>query len=127
VVAGFEDLSGDSTLAPLGRIAADWLTQALARRGGLEVVPGAGTGHLQPADIRALAAQTGAGTVISGTYYREGDSVFFHVQVIDAARGTLRRGVEPVGAPRRAPTQGAEALGYRLTALFDTLFPRTND
>ncbi len=127
VVAGFEDLSGDSTLAPLGRIAADWLRQALARRGGLEVVPGAGTGHLDPADIRALAAQTGAGTVISGTYYREGDSVFFHVQVIDAARGTLRRGVEPVGAPRRAPTQGAEALGYRLTALFDTLFPGTND
>ena len=109
------------------RIAADWLRQVLARRGGLEVVPGAGTGHLDPASLRALAAQTGAGTVISGTYYREGDSVFFHVQVIDAARGTLRRGVEPVGAPRRAPTQGAEALGYRLTALFDTLFPRTND
>src|SRR6267142_4359080 len=43
VVAGFEDLSGDSTLAPLGHIAADWLTQALVRRGGLEVVPGAGT------------------------------------------------------------------------------------
>ena|SRR5213594_54152 len=127
VVAGFEDLSGDSTLAPLSRIAADWLRQALARRGGLEVVPGAGTGHLDPASIRALAAQTGAGTVISGTYYREGDSVFFHVQIIDAARGTLRRGVEPVGAPRGAPTQGAEALGYRLTALFDTLFPRTND
>jgi len=127
VVAGFEDLSGDSTLAPLGRIAADGLRQALARRGGLEVVPGAGSGHLDPADIRALAAQTGAGTVISGTYYREGDSVFFHVQVVDAGRGTLRRGVERVGAPRRAPTQGAEALGYRLTALFDTLFPRTND
>jgi TolB-like protein len=127
VVAGFEDLSGDSTLAPLGRIAADGLRQALARRGGLEVVPGAGTSHLDPAGIRALAAQTGAGTVISGTYYREGDSVFFRVQVIDATRGTLRRGVEPVGAPRRAPTQGPEALGYRLSALFDTLFPRANN
>jgi len=126
VVAGFEDLSGDSTLAPLGHIAADWLTQALASRGGLEVVPGAGTGHLDAAEIRTLATQTGAGTVIAGSYYREGDSVRFHVQVIDAARGTLRRGVEPVGAPRRAPTQAAEALGYRLTALFDTLFPRAN-
>jgi TolB-like protein len=126
VVAGFEDLSGDSTLAPLGHIAADWLTQALARRAGLEVVPGAGTGHLDAADIRALAAQTGAGTVISGSYYREGDSVRFHVQIIDAARGTLRRGVEPIGAPRRAPTQAAEALRLRLTALFDTLFPPPN-
>ncbi len=126
VVAGFEDLSGDPTLAPLGHIAADWLTQALASRGGLEVVPGAGAGHLDAADVRALAAQTGAGTVVSGTYYREGDSVRFHVQIIDAAHGTLRRGVEPIGAPRRAPTQAAEALRRRITALFDTLFPPTS-
>jgi eukaryotic-like serine/threonine-protein kinase len=126
VVAGFEDLSGDSTLAPLGHIAADWITQALSRRGGLEVVPGAGSGHLDAADIRALATQTRAGTVISGSYYREGDSVRFHVQIIDAARGTLRRGMEPVGGPRRAPTQAAQALGYRLTALFDSLFPPTD-
>jgi len=126
VVAGFEDLSGDPTLAPLGHIAADWLTQALARRGGLEVVPGAATSHLDAAGIRALAAQTGAGTVISGSYYRVGDSVRFNVQIIDAARGTVRRGVEPVGAPRHAPTQAAEALHRRLTALFDTLFPARN-
>jgi serine/threonine-protein kinase len=126
VVAEFEDLTGDPTLAPLGHVAADWLTQALARRGGLEVVPSAATGHLDAADIRALAAETGAGTVVSGAYYREGDSVRFHVQVIDAARGTVRRGVEPVGAARRAPTQAAEALRRRVTAVFDTLFPPTN-
>src|SRR5438094_880120 len=123
VVAGFEDLSGDPTLAPLGHIAADWLTQALARRGGLEVVPGAATSHFDAADIRALASRTGAGTVVSGAYYREGDSVRFHVQVIDATRGTVRRGVEPVGAPLRAPTQAADGLRLRLTARFDTLFP----
>jgi len=125
VVAGFEDLSDDPTLAPLGHIAADWLTQSLARRAGLEVVPGAASGHLDAADIRALASRTGAGTVVSGSYYREGDSVRFHVQVIDAARGTVLRGVEPVGAPRHAPTQAAEALRVRLSAVFDTLFPPT--
>jgi len=125
VVAGFEDLTGDPALAPLGHLAADWLTQALARRGGLDVVPGAATGHLDAADIRALAAETGAGTVVSGAYYREGDSVRFQVQVIDAARGTVRRGVEPVGAPWSAPTQAAEALRRRVTAVFDTLFPHT--
>jgi len=64
--------------------------------------------------------------VISGSYYRDGDSVRFHVQIIDAAQGTVRRGVEPIGAPRRAPTQAAEALRHRITALFDTLFPPTN-
>jgi len=126
VVVGFEDLSGDPALAPLSHIAADWVTQALARRGGLEVVPGAAAGHLGAADVRALAAQTGAGTVILGSYYRDGDSVRFHVQIIDAARGTVRRGVEPVGAPRRAPTEAAEAVRLRLTAVFDTLFPPAN-
>ena len=125
VVTGFEDLSGDSALAPLGHIAADWVTQALTRQPGVEVVPGAATSHLDAAAIRALAAQTGAGTVVLGTYYRDGDSVRFHVQIIDAARGTVLRGVEPVGAPRRAPTQAADALRRRLTALFDTLFPPT--
>ena len=125
VVTGFEDLSGDSALAPLGHIAADWVTQALTRQPGVEVVPGAATSHLDAAAIRALAAQTGAGTVVLGTYYRDGDSVRFHVQIVDAARGTVLRGVEPVGAPRRAPTQAADALSRRLTALFDTLFPPT--
>ena len=125
VVTGFEDLSGDSALAPLGHIAADWVTQALTRQPGVDVVPGAATSHFDAAAIRALAAQTGAGTVVLGTYYRDGDSVRFHVQIVDAARGTVLRGVEPVGAPRGAPTQAADALSRRLTALFDTLFPPT--
>src|SRR5256885_1467243 len=125
VVAGFEDLSDDPTLAPLGHIAADWLTQSLARRAGLEVVPGAASGHLDAADIRALASRTGAGTVVSGAYYREGDSVRFHVQGIDPAHRTGLRGVEPGRAPPHAPTQAAEALRVRLSAVFDTLFPPT--
>src|SRR2546426_9272174 len=45
----------------LGHIAADWITQALARSAAVEVVPSAATGHLDAADVRALAAQTGAG------------------------------------------------------------------
>ncbi len=126
VVTAFEDLSGDSALAPLGHIAAVWVTQALARHAGSAGVPGAATGHLDAAALRALAAQTGAGTVVVGAYYREGDSVRFHVQIIDATRGTVRRGVEPVGAPLRAPTQAADTLTRRLTALFDTLFPPTS-
>src|SRR5437879_803074 len=76
---------------------------------------------------RALAAEPderfASVDEVLGTDYRDVDSVRFHVQIIDAARGTVLRGVEPVGAPRRAPTQAAEALRYRITALFDTLFP----
>jgi len=127
VVAGFEDLSGDPRLGPLGHIAADWITQALARSPAVEVVPSAATGHLDAADVRALAAQTGAGTVVWGTYYREGDSVRFQLQVIDAQRGTVRRALDVVSAPQGAPVRAADVLRRRVAALFDTLFARSPD
>lgn len=125
VVAGFEDLSGDPTLAPLGHIAADWVTQGLSRGGLVEVVPAATASHLDAAGIQVLAAQTGAGTVVSGSYYKDGDSVRFQLQIIDAERGTVRRAVDPVAAPWKAPLQVAEAVHRRVMAVFDTLFTRS--
>jgi len=124
VVIGFEDLSGDPALASLGHLAADWVTQGLARHGLVEVVPAASAGHIDAGGIRTLAAQTGAGTVVSGSYYKDGDSVRFELQVIDARRGTVRRVVEPVAAPSRAPLQAADAVRRRLTAVLDSLFAR---
>ena len=126
VVARFEDLSGDPQLAPLGRLAADWVTQGLARRGTVEVVPAAGSGHLDARGIQALAAEAGAGTVISGSYFKEGDSVRFQLQIIDAERGTVRRVLEPVSASASAPLQAADIVRVRVTALLDTLFVHTS-
>ncbi|HEU5262871.1 MAG TPA: serine/threonine-protein kinase [Gemmatimonadales bacterium] len=124
VVAGFEDLSGDAALAPLGHLAADWVTQGLARGGAVEVVPAAIGGHLDAAGIQELTARTGAGTVVSGSYYRDGDSVRFQLQIIDAVRGTVSRIVEPVSAPSRTPLAAADAVRRRVAATFDTLFAR---
>ena len=124
VVTGFEDLTGDPALASLGHLAADWVTQELARSGALEVVPAAGSGHLDVAAVEALATKTGAGTVVAGSYYKQGDSVRFQVQIIDAARGTVRRVLEPVGAPLRAPSDAADVVRRRVAAAFDTLFAR---
>jgi eukaryotic-like serine/threonine-protein kinase len=122
VVAGFEDLSGDPALAPLSHLAADWVTQGLAQRGTVEVVPAAESGHLDAAGVQALAGRTGAGTVISGSYFKDGDSVRFQLLIIDAARGTVRRAVEPVSVPASTPLQAAAIVRRRVTALFDTLF-----
>src|SRR5206468_3999910 len=72
----------------------------------------------------ALAKRTGAGTVVSGSYYKTGDSVRFQLRIIDARRGTVRRMLEPVSARAQAPLEAAAVLRQRLTAVVDTLFPR---
>ncbi len=122
VVTRFEDLTGDPALASLGHLAADWVTEELARRGVVEVVPATETGHLDVAAVEALAKKTGAGTIVAGSYYKHGDSVRFQVQIIDVARGTVRRALEPVGAVLRAPSDAADVVRRRVAAAFDTLF-----
>jgi hypothetical protein len=44
----------------------------------------------------ALARETGAGTVASGRYYADGDTVRVYVQLADAATGEVRRSLGPV-------------------------------
>jgi len=134
VVAALANHTGDPALASLGQLAADWITQALARGGRdpLDVVPpsaalsrdertGAGD-DLDVERIGALARRTGAGTVVVGSYYAQGDSVRFQLQIVDAARGTVLRALEPVGASRASPLGALEALRGRVAAVFDTLF-----
>ncbi len=137
VVAVLENHTGDPMLEPLGHMAADWVTQGLARTGRVEVVPATAAsthagrpqaiGHIDAVQVRALASLTGAGTVVAGAYYRQGDSVRFQLQVIDAKRGTVLRALDPVGAPRTTPLEAVEAVRQRVTAVFDTLFsPQAN-
>ncbi|PYP98006.1 MAG: hypothetical protein DMD34_02870 [Gemmatimonadetes bacterium] len=62
--------------------------------------------------------------MVSGSYYKTGDSVRFQLRIIDARRGTVRRMLEPVSARAQAPLEAAAVLRQRLTAVVDTLFPR---
>src|SRR5690606_1618287 len=63
-VAPFENETPDASLEPLGRMAADWITEGLVRTGLVQVIePGAAT--------RAAAS------VVSGRIYLAGDTVWF--------------------------------------------------
>ena len=100
VVAPFENQTGDTTLAPLGRLTSDWVTQGLAEAAVAEVVdPETARLAWQAApNTRALATATGARLVVSGAYYREGDSLRILARITDAADGRLLRAVAPVSA-----------------------------
>ena len=134
VVAVIENHTGDPSLDNLGHMAADWVTQGLAQTGLVEVVPsmsvmtasrasgGHGQGHLDASGLRALGRETGAGTVVWGAYYRQGDSVRFQVQISAAKDGTVLRALDPVAGPLAQPLDAVEALRQRVMAALATLF-----
>jgi TolB-like protein len=124
VVAVFENQTGDSSLAPLGRMTSDWLTQGMSHVEGLEIVPSTSVLYVQPAGrkpsagadpLRALARETGAGTVVSGTYYLQGDSLRFQARITDASHDRLLVALDPVSGPEGAPMEAIDALRERVT------------
>jgi tetratricopeptide (TPR) repeat protein/TolB-like protein len=134
VVAVIENHTGDPSLDNVGHMAADWVTQGLAQTGLVEVVSsmsvmtasvapgGHGSGHLDAAGIQTLGRETGAGTVVSGAYYRQADSIRFQVQISAATDGTVLRALEPVAGPISQPLVAVEAVRQRVMATLATLF-----
>src|SRR5213080_4215651 len=134
VVAVIENHTGDRSLDNVGHMAADWVTQGLAQTGLVEVVPsvsvmsssrtpgGHGPGHLDAVGIQTLGRETGAGTVVSGAYYRQADSIRFQVQISAAKDGTVLRALDPVAGPISQPLTAVEALRQRVMAALATLF-----
>ena len=120
VVIPFENQTGDASLEPIGKIAADWLTQGLSQTGLVQVVdPGTAiaTGGADPSGasrLTAAAQRTGASRVITGTYYLLGDSVRLQGRMVDARTNAVVFQLDPVVAPRANPTAGLEALRQRL-------------
>lgn len=128
VVAVFDNRTGDAELDPLGRMAADWITQALHESGVAEVVPS--TIGLAPRpdfiddepDPAALAEATGAGTVILGAFYRRGDSVEIQAQVVDARQGNLLSALPPATSPLAMPGVAVDSLSRSVVRTLAVLF-----
>lgn len=129
VVAPFINRTNDRALDPLGELAAQWLVRTLLEA-DFEVVDSRtavirtrliarNTSAATPQErAAALAAQTGAATVVTGSYYRaEGsDSVQFVANVVDPARGMVLHAIGPLSAPQSAATSLVGVLANRLTA-----------
>ena len=122
-VAVFENETGDPTLDPLGRMTSDWITQGLSHIEGLEVVPSVSVLYAQPAGgrrpgttdpVRQLGKDTRAGTVVSGAYYLQGDTLRFQARITDAARGRLLQALDPVCGARNVPLQAIDTLRQRI-------------
>jgi tetratricopeptide (TPR) repeat protein/TolB-like protein len=123
VVAAFENQTGDATLAPIGPMTADWITQGLSQTGLVEVLGNlsamassaeAGTGAPGSESVQMLANQSGADVVISGRYYKQGSNIQFQGQITDAHDQTLISAIDPVLVPVDSPLVAVEELRQRV-------------
>jgi hypothetical protein len=69
-----------------------------------------------PRRLQALAQETAAGTVVSGSYFRSGDRISFRAEITDANHGILLGAVGPVSAPVDRPGPAIDSLGWSLDA-----------
>jgi DNA-binding SARP family transcriptional activator/tetratricopeptide (TPR) repeat protein/TolB-like protein len=128
VISPFENRTGDASLNVVGSMAADWIIQGISRAELGEVVPitaalasrthVAGLSYLtdSAARMRELARETGAGTVVYGSYYLQGDTLLFHARITDVAGGRVIAVIETVAAPVSAPLEGIDLLRTRMLA-----------
>jgi hypothetical protein len=133
LVMTFENLAGNATLDPVGRMAAEWLTQGLAGTGIVEVVPAitvltvmrAIEGSADLAGARTVARELGAGTVVWGAYYSSAGRLSFSTHITDVASGRLLGSLDPVSAPMDDPAAGLLELRDRvMSGLGAVLNPR---
>jgi DNA-binding SARP family transcriptional activator/tetratricopeptide (TPR) repeat protein len=128
LVLPFENLTGDSTLDPLGRMTADRISQGLAGVGDIEVVPTMAllasarqleldAGKLVSREgIAALAAEVGAGRLVSGSYYLQGGRLLFQARITSVTGGGLLRGIDIIDASPDSPMVAVEQLRTLLRA-----------
>jgi tetratricopeptide (TPR) repeat protein len=115
VVAVFENRTGDASLDAVGQAAADQIRDGLTRVPGVQVVPrsavllarGASASAARngaPDPVGQLAAQTGAGLVVTGTYSLEDGVVHIRARLTEATSGRLQALEPAVGSPTALAT-----------------------
>jgi TolB-like protein len=123
VVMPFENRTGVTELDPLGVMVAEWVTQGLTEAPFLTVLDTRGA----QAATRTLGAEagpitvgreTGAGVVVAGSFFLQGDSLQFLAQISSTADGGVLFGIAGIAARRDRPLEGAEQLRQRVLAAF---------
>jgi tetratricopeptide (TPR) repeat protein/predicted Ser/Thr protein kinase len=133
VVAFFENRTGDPARDTLGQWTADAISQGLDQTGLVEIVPSMLVeeiymSHKGETPLRFLAQQAKAGTVVSGSYYLQGDTIQLHAEVTDVRRDKLLKRLDPVSGPADEPLGLIEPLQRQLMTIFAVLLePQLKD
>jgi pentatricopeptide repeat protein len=127
LVGTFEDRTGDPALSGLVRLAATEIVSGLASTGLVQpidaaTVTAAGDRARDFPSLRLLARRVGAGSVVSGSVTRRGDSLEFLIHFTDTKRGDLLRPVRPVVSLTKDPTAAVDRVAQRVMAGYGAHF-----
>ena len=127
LVVPFRNDTGDSTLTLVGPMVAQWITEALAQTGLVDVIDSrtmldATKGVFTDATVRQFATRAGVTTLVVGSVFRDGDSLRFESQITDADDGRLRQAIKGVMAPVGRPTAALESLRQSVTGALAVMF-----
>jgi serine/threonine protein kinase len=127
VVAIFDNQTGDPAHDPIGRLVADYISQGLYRTGLVEIVPSIEVQRVYNAyegedPLTFLTQQTKAGTVITGRYYLQGDSLLFHAEASDVRKAKLLQNLEPVSGPVENPLMPIESVKQEIMIALSNFF-----
>ena len=126
LVVPFTNRTGDSTLDPLGNLAADWITRGLASTEVLELAdPGAivlganrtGATGVDVSDAAALARATGSGMLVSGSLYLREGQIELNARITDVRSGSVLHPLEPVFGDPHEPRAALKVLRERIMAV----------
>jgi tetratricopeptide (TPR) repeat protein/TolB-like protein len=129
VVVPYENRTGDSALNPIGGMVADWITEGLARISEVQVVPSMivlqalggirsrSGGSESAVPIQELARATQSGIAVAGSYYRHGDSLEFHSELLDVAAGSPLGAVQPVLGRADDPSAAVDTVRLQVMAM----------
>ena len=114
-VMPFNNLTADQSLDAVGRLAADWITDGLARTGVVEIASASEVlwaladgfadeaSPADPAFAREIGMRTGSGTVVYGSIFSAEQEIVFDAEIVDASTGTLLAPIIGVRGPITDP------------------------
>jgi tetratricopeptide (TPR) repeat protein len=114
-IPAFANQTGDATVDALGELASDWISDGLMDVPELSVVDGqvarnAFAAATTTSPLEHLARGTRSGILVTGSYFRSGDSVAWSAQILRGDDLELLYSIGPHAAPVSSPTAALEPL-----------------
>lgn len=123
IVAAFQNKTGDQKFDQLSTLATDWITRGIVETGVVDIgqysPPKDPSGKIaenafEVSSLAAAARNLSAARIVSGAFYKQGDSLQFQAQIVDASDGKLIGSIPPAASSVIDPMPALNAMRARI-------------